>query len=72
MLETSSDTSHDHQLYTIEFTKTGLSAWNDKRVIYRDGDKFYSLPLGHYLTSSGLSDKKVIEYLKTSNNKLYK
>ena len=58
--------SHDHKLYTTNYIKNGLSAWNDKRIIYRDdiSKKFYTLPLGHYLSMSGLSDEEIIKSIK--------
>ncbi len=38
--------SYNHQLYTIELTKTGLSPFDDKRYILDDGVS--SLAYGHY------------------------
>lgn len=55
--------SHDHQLYTTHYLKNGISAWNDKRLIYRDEMGFYNLPLGHYLTTQGLSDDEIIKHI---------
>ena len=54
-------------MYTIESHKSGLSAWNDKRVIYKDeeNNKFYTIPLGHYLSFSNLSDEEIITKLKS-------
>ena len=58
--------SVDHKLYTTEYSKMGLSAWNDKRLIYKDevSGKFYTLPLGHYLSTQGLPDQEIINYIK--------
>ena len=58
--------SRDHQLYTTQFVKNGLSAWNDKRLIYRDMEskEFFCIPLGHYLSTSNLSDEEIIKTLK--------
>ena len=59
-------TVRDHEIYTTEFSKNGLSAWNDKRLIYRDqsSKKFFCIPLGHYLSTMDLSDQSIIELLK--------
>ena len=58
--------SEKHRLYTMKTEKAGLSAWNDKRVIYKDkeNDKYYTIPIGHYLSYSNLSDEEIIEKLK--------
>ena len=59
-------TSRDHKLYTTKFVKSGLSGWNDKRLIYRDMEskEFFCLPLGHYLSQKNLNDEEVIKSLK--------
>ena len=40
--------SKDHKLYTVEQTKKGLSCFNDKIYLERDGDSFITHSFGHY------------------------
>ena len=39
--------SYDHDIFTIDMTKTALNAFDDKRYIEDDG--IHTLAYGHYL-----------------------
>ena len=38
----------DHDLFTVEAKKISFSAYNDKKLITRDGDRFKTYSFGHY------------------------
>lgn len=40
--------SKDHKLYTVKQKKKGLSCYNDKIYLERDGDSFITHSFGHY------------------------
>ena len=46
----------EHQLYTVQTTKTSLSPFNDKKWITREGDQFTTYSFGHYKLDEELVD----------------